>query len=681
MSRPIVVRPGEKGVDTDVEEYLIDRDASVLIQDFISPNGVLRGRRGWAYHDANTIDASSNSVNRRKYILADRTATISTYENATLPELQDGATSAITINSEANAANEYRGTYRDEDFLCSQDGVTPTARYSGSADDIANNAGTWTLTAEQATADYLSGTAGVAATVGQYVQPMTATAATGKRMWHRITAASTTSWTMEDVYSSATLSLIPASTDAYGVARTMFPSVEVWAKGTVSSGSANTLTGYGTDWPSTFDDDKYFVIVDRSAESASPLVGWITGYTSGTSISWSYGGTFSTKYPYIITRAPSFKDIANHKGSLWGIGVAEFPNRLYFFPPGYNPSLPPRAVTPYDIGVNIYDQFERKKDYLADDIDIGGAYSGDDGVAILETDEALLVLLRNSVHGAYGSWPNVTQRPIITGAGCIDRRSAISTDHGQFWASDNGVYHFQYGKFDNLMNGQVQRAFMDQVADFDFSDDSCVLGVTYDHLIVAMTVNGTTKNYVYDLRREMWISNAITNFEPKAMSTVRVPDETEALLFLDNATTTRIGDFTPAFNGTGTYQDADGTSPIPRWTSGSALAQTLGVEGETDIREVIVHANIEDTGADDVSDMSVKVISSGALDKAHGKDTYTAGTIGSRSEGIVDRYKLDVNASGRLHAIDIQMTTTAATLTKVEIPMVVLKVGDESLVT
>lgn len=671
MRRVTLKRPFTGGMVTDVPAHDLGPTYSPFIQDGFVPNGVLRQRAGWAY-DGTTADVADNlvAVYRSQFILADTTRTVTGDDDGDL----------FIHNASASGTALYAGSvqflprcvYRDELILCAQDGLTPLRRYAGVAASSYTSAAS-TFTSGKATISATASNYG-SPEVGMFIYGRTSGTPAFATCFKVIEVNSTTSLTIEDILADATAAVGNPIASATG---TTAPVVSVYNAGTATTagGGPATLTGTGTKWvnggwgavvtdSSTLDSDA--MLLTETGATYGVVV--VTTVTNDTSLAVQKFGAFTDQSYSLLRRCP-FKDAASHKGSLWGTGVAQHPNRVYVAPPAWNPSLPPGFTIPVDVTGASDMESSNPNDFLLDFVDVPTATDGDNVIAILSSPNPLLVLKRKAVYGVFGSFPNFSVDMIADGIGCIDIRSAWSYDEGQFWAGETGIFWYRNGQITDLTAGRINREWRELTRDFDYgSSDYCTLGLSQGYLIVHITTGaGTTqRTYQCNLADGGW--SRISNFTPRFMFTSRIPGEQEKLLAVSNDRQGRVIDFAPALNGEGTAEDDAGSGPrmqayTPEGMDGSSI------DDDTRLIDLAVHANVYDSGAAGTTSMAVSVVTQDALTSS-GTTTTTLTDIDSDTTDRLDRhYYRSVNKRGRRHQVrfDVDTTGTDAASTKVEI--------------
>lgn len=667
-------RPFTRGIITDAPAHDLGPQHTPFAQDGHSPQGVFKQRGGWAY-DGTTADVADNltSVYRNEFVLADVTRTLTGDDDGDL-FIHNASASGTALFT---GSVEYlpRAVYRDELLWCAQDGLTPLRRYSGAGFGSAlSYTGTVSIAILESR---VTGTLVLASDPGSgsYCMPAPSTSDLGPRRWYRALESSTSFVTLENVRpASASISLVAAGGTRFEGMGYTWPAVSIYDAGTASfTDSSGTIDGFGTVW-STGDltintgdangPDAFLLL-----PSGNSLVYSIGSVVDDTELGGGGGnGADVAKSNYAITRRCPFKDVAAHKGSLWGTGVAPYPARVYVGPVGWDIAGPPGEPPPYDPAREM--SSPNANDFLMDFVDVPSPFDGDPNVAILSSPNPLLVLKRGAVYGIYGSYPNFSVDLIADGIGCIDIRSAQSYDEGQFWAGENGIYWYTGGRIIDLTQGRINREWRDLTRDFDYgTSDYCTLSVSQGYLIVHITTAAGTiqRTYLCDLRDQSWQSR-ISNFTPRYMFTSRIDGEQEKLLAVSDARQGRVIDFAPALNGEGTAKDDAGSAPrLQAWTP-------EGIDGtdmDDDSRfiDMSINANVYDAGAAGSTSATVTVVTQDALTE-DAPANLSLDDLDSDTTDRIDRhYYRSVNQRGRRHqvriAVDTLGTDTAAT--KVEI--------------
>jgi hypothetical protein len=651
---------------TDQPAFKIGPQNSAFAQDLVAPEGIARQRRGWAY-DGTTADVADNLVGvyRSKFVLNDNTRTVTGDDDGDL--FVHNASSSGTAIFTGTAVYLPRCVYRDELIWCAQDGTTPLRRYSGATAAVTRSGGTATWTDGEAT---ITGTTwGSAPASGSYVAITMGTGASARIKVHgKVLESTTTSLTVDGLRASSTTSMGEnGDTSQTGLA---YPAVPIYDAGTVTI-AAGAVTGYGTDFSGAgVVVGDHMVVIPADSPPTDPWHASIDASVGSTSIGTLQSANMATKSTYLITRALPFKDAAVHKNSLFGTGVAQYPSRVYIFPPGWNMAMPPGYVLPVDPTVPM--QSSNVNDFLADFVDVPSAYDGDDNVAILSSPSPLLVLKRATVYGIYGSYPNFSVDKIEDGVGCIDLRSAISTNNGQFWAGEHGIYAYVGGQVVDLTEGKINREWRALTRDFDFgTSDYCTIGQVYDHLFVSIVTGAGTTNrcYVFDMANRAWVSR-FTNHKARYFFSAQVDGEEEELYWVGDNDQGRVMKSSVTVNATGIAKDGDGDSPRMQAWTGQGLDGSQSIDDDARMLDLSISHNIYDAGAAGTTEMGVSVVAGGSLE-ANADATKTLTAIDSDTVDRVDRTRFrEVNTKGRLQQvrIDVSTTGTNTAATKIEVP-------------
>lgn len=724
-----IPRPFAGGYRSDVPDYALNANESSYAQDLIYPKGMAHQRWGWAYDDtAAAVAQNLVGVSRDYFALtsayrttaADATGDIWLNGYGSYTKLYDSSTSVTYLP---------RCVYNGDLIWCAQDGETPLLRYAGfnlawASSQNDGGTGTWNIGAGASviTLGTMSLPAGVKVTTpglyatAQYLTSnATKTYAKQPAISVRTLGIDATSVSLEGIRALADSKVAeaPLYITPLGVAYPCVPVYDTGFVASVSSGATSSnITTSGARFSnitlqtSQFSGDALLVL-NTTAGSAHQI-----GSISATSVGGN-ANVISIRAPissltnatYRILRRCPFKDATVHKGSFWGTGVKQYPNRVYVAPPGWNMGLAPQSVEPFDATVDS--DFVDLADFTLQPIDVPSAYDSDPVVALLATSGPLLVLKTASVYGIYGTYPSYEQTLLAQGAGCIDLRSAVTVSGVAYWAGMRGIYMYAGGQIQNITEGRIGEEWQDLMRGWDAGTSYCTIGIVAGQLVVSVggldsTATAAAKvgpdssapsarTFIFDMNSRTW-AGRMTNMKARYMSSSRSKDEIDALLAVSDDRQGRIIDIAPALTGlkytdrsAGTVAPASpadaagsGAPAMQAWT-GSSLAQATGIEGEARFCDAVVHANLCD---------SATPTSSLSLTSAHGEGLYENATstksldaIGADTTDRVDRFKRRVNRSGRLHQLRVAMTTTDSDNTKSEIPEVVITFRDSRRVT
>lgn len=728
-----IPRPFAGGYRSDVPDYALNANESAYANDLIYPKGMAHQRWGWAYDDTSAAVAQNLvGVSRSYFALPGAFRTLAS--DATGDIWLNGYGSYTKVYDTSTAVTYLpRCVYNGDLIWCAQDGETPLLRYAGfnvawSNAQSGGGSGTWnigagasvitlgTMTIDSA---LKSTTPGLFIT-GQYLTS-NATKTNAKQpsicvrsLGIGTDSSSVTSITLEGIRALAANKLDSTALyiTPFGVT---YPCVPVHDTGFVASVSSNptssdiTFTGARfaniTLQTSQFSGDSLLVL-NPTPGSPHQIGGISATSVSGNPDILSIRAPISTltNAQYRVLRRCPFKDATVHKGSLWGTGVKQYPNRVYVGPPGWNMGLAPQAIEPFDPTVD--NDFVDLADFVLQPIDVPSAYDSDPVVALLPTPGPLLVLKTSSVYGIYGTYPSFEQTLVANGAGCIDLRSAVTVDGVAYWAGMRGIYMYSGGQIQDITKGRIEREWQALMRGWDAGTSYCSIGVVANQLVVSLggldstgtasakvgpdNSNPTARTLIFDLNTRTW-TGRMSNMTARYLSSSRSKDEIDALLAVTDSRQGRIVDLAPAFTGlrytdraAGTVaaaspSDAAGSAPAMEAWTGAALAQATGIEGEARFADVVLHANLCD---------SATPTSSLALTTAHGEGLYEQPTTTKSLDPVtadtadrVDRFKRRVNRTGRLHQFRVSMSTTDADNTKSELPEVVMSFRDNRRMT
>lgn len=658
-----IERPGSDGVITDLPAHQLPLRALELGADAIMPQGLIRQRRGWRY-DGTTADVAANllSVGRFKFVLADVTRTLTT------------ASGAIYIHNPSSAGTQIgsvagtwlpRCVYRDELLFCAQDGVTGLRRYAGAAVQVTQSSGSPTYTLGEAT---ISGmTLSAAPPIGGFSDILVGKSSAGRVLVGLLVlTGSTSSVTYSGIRATTTSTTASVTVSQLGRA---FPAVAFYEAGTVTI-SALTATGYGTAWQGAGAKagDAMLTIPPTGDAYLGRLIGDPSSQTAVQVDTLDQ----TTKSAYRLMRGLPFKDAAAHKDSLWGTGVKQHRSRVYVGPQGWDISFPPGFALPVDPTGEM--RSENHLDFLMDFIDVPSPNDADECVALLPSENPLIVLKRRNAYGVYGVYGALDQAmlPGGEGAGCLDIRSAHTLSIGPVWGGSEDVWVYAGGRVRGLTAGKVTREWQQMAASFDPATDRCVIGEKDGVLIVYLSVgNGGTKRcwYVYPFDEggrfnPRWLG-PISNHEPRYMFSSRVEGEADRLFAVQDLDQGRVIDYGPALDGTGPARDDDGTSPMLEMNGSARLAREAGADVDERLLEVAIEANLYDTGGSG-STLGGLVSSKQALDSDAETVTNLA-SMASKNADLTKPYVHPVGVKAGLHQVRLTKTATQTTEQRTEI--------------
>lgn len=715
MRRISIPRPFSGGYKTDVPDYALALNEASYAQDMVAPLGIARQRWGWEYVGSAVTVSNPTSSAKNYFAVPETTVTTLAGSNGRIyAQATDLSWNAITPLVSPSTQYIPRCVYNGEIIYCAQDGVSPLVRYAGvqtfgssvsSGATLTMNAGSMTVVAASSQQAYKGGffTALFPTSAGGYSK--------NPSMSSRVIEASGTNVTLESLRNktssnaSAPVSYVSSSV---GYA---YPAVVVSETGKVSSVSGTTVNFEGTNFSNSvvrslsnsnvpFGSADSLLIQNTTVGSPHEIadiasVGTTVQLTTHVALSGFSNAAFKQ-----LRRCP-FKDAAVHRGSLWGTGVKQYPNRVYVFIPTKDIGLPPAAEKPFDPTLQAgysssnVQGFTRVQDFLAGAYDVPGPYDSSPVVAILSSPGPLLALKSDSVYGMYGTYDatnpsSIEVTRISEGSGCIDIRSAITIESVPHWAGDDGIFSYRNGSIVNLTEGRVQREWEALMRGYVSGTSWVSVGMAgTSYLVVSCggldasktggakngpdTENPTARTLVYDLRLNIWLGR-MTNFNPKHMWSVTPEDGGPALYAVgDTNYSDRIIDAYPALIG-GDPSDDGGSAPRFKAWSTASLAQADGVEGEARLCDAIFHTNLLDSTTP-TSSLDISVLSGGQLDD-QATSTKTLSPITADTVDRVDRFKRVVNRSGRLHQIRVDMSQTDSTNVKSDIPEIVMSFRD-----
>lgn len=663
-----IERPGTDGVITDLPAHQLPLRALERGADAIMPQGLVRQRRGWRY-DGTTADVAANllSVGRFKFVLAAATRTLT----STASEIY-----IHNPSSAGTALGAYAGTwlprcvYNDELIFCEQGGTKGIIRFAGAVTAPGTMSGDSSWTVGEAT---LTGqTFTPAPVVGQFLM-VDAGLNIGGPTWFKIVGVtSATSVTVAGAHASAGSIALIFYWNRYARA---IPCVSIYEAGTINVGSANIITGFGTKFteiPLNSVNYREIAFLVTPPTGDSKLAVTVTDPTSDTSWSGPKISTFSEKSTYQVLAPMPFKDVASHKDSIWGTGVKQHKSRVYVGPQGWDISFPPGFALPFDPISDLTS--DNHRDFLMDFVDVPAPNDADECVAILPSENPLIVLKRRNAYGIYGVYGALDQAmlPGGEGAGCLDIRSAHTLSIGPVWGGSEDVWVYAGGRVRGLTAGKVTREWQQMAAAFDPATDRCVIGEKDGVLVVYLSVgNGGTKRcwYVYPFDEQgrfnpRWLG-PISNHEPRYMFSSRVSGEADRILAVQDLDQGRVLDYGPAIDGTGPARDDDGTSPVLEMNGSARLAREAGADVDERLLEVAIEANLYDTGGSG-SALGGLVSSKQALD-SDAEIVTNLSSMASKNADLTKPYVHPVGVKAGLHQLRLTKTATQTTEQRTEI--------------
>jgi hypothetical protein len=370
-----------------------------------------------------------------------------------------------------------------------------------------------------------------------------------------------------------------------------------------------------------------------------------------------------TDAPYFIMRRSPFTDACVHKGCPVFSGCAQWPARVYFGDVRTNLGLPPghpgNALFPVTNDPQFLSTDPGAFELFPIDVpDVGG----EPIVAIVNVGDAVLVAKRRAFHAVYGAYPDFQQRVVDDGAGCLHRGGAAQTFSGVFVAGDEALYTWRNGRMEDLSFEKTATIWHSFTRHFDPTVDYVTIGERDAHIFVGMSSDQRSRfgEWIYDLRRDEWMSE-ITNFTPRALFSGEQGGASVECLAVSDAHPGQVIDAGHMVLETAPrVPDGNGLGPSFGYESSLALGQSGGLEGETILADIAIHARIDSINPGD-DDLAVSVTSRGGVRREIGKPARvkTLRPLGSTDTQLVDRYDRRVNSKGRLHSVTIQRSSRA----------------------
>jgi hypothetical protein len=681
---------GTGGINTDKPPWAISSTEASAMSDVIIYNGLATQRRGWAnFGPVNSaIDSFTQggiyevrATGITTDVMSANVTVSGASQRAIYARNQTGSTwlPVFTSDNTFITKPEYvaRAQYQDEILFCDRNGIYPMLRYLGSPSQDIYSTLTANIAASSAVIPYSTISSGsIGGEAGVFMYPYVAQETPSFRLIKNTLSSGVGSATAKNlgfVTASATAGAFSV-VQSWG---TTWPAVSVNDSGTVAYTSP-TITGTGTEfsggvWGSVFaPTGKYRPMGDsiRVQDTTSTNGKWtqlaissLAAPSGSPSIvrAMTVRGTLPTLTgaQYDIMRRCPFAEVEVHQECLWGTGVSQYPNRVYYSPRLWDMQTPPELTPPWNGITNFYDPNSGTLRYT----EIEGSGDGDKVVALISSDGPLLILTRRACWGAYGTWPNFQRQLVAAGAGCIDNRSAVGTNaYGHYWAGESGIYGYRAGKVTDLTAGRINTMWRDWMKLYQESTGSYVVaGVTRNHLIIsAYVTRGVTKTMTLacNLGTGAWteLSNIpATSFQAPALSSG------EEQLIASLSGSKQLIDVTPAISMSGTARDANGTSPKLSMTLGSANHN----QGDPDTEARLVELRVGGVvwGAiGDTSSLRIGCASHGATHQAD-DDAILEKTTALTSSPYEDinRSRIRVGNAGRTHEVSIEAAATTST--------------------
>jgi hypothetical protein len=691
--------PGVAGMSPDLEPHMLSaQQAQTVVNGYVGERGILHQRRGWAYFGSTGAGVDLYTIAAEDFLLAGTSRVLSTRFDSSASmgvylDTTTGDDTEIFTGFIANGAEYlWRCSYNDQAIACCQDGLQPARFYSGSAVvDFSSTATSVTYAAGKATVTIGAATA-ASVDRGTYLGLNTLDAGSddGPTVWVRILErVSSTVLTMEDVKASAAGAANNVDI-AYG-AGFAYPCVSVYDAGTGTiDAAADTFVGTGTKWfsgnwgnvTSGLAGDGLLRIVPATGGGAMYQVFDVNSDTSLDVVN----GTSISDCKYHIARRMPAKDADNWNGMLCFAGVHQHKNRVYFWPPGANPALPPGfspiaattgVATPYDPATRL--AYSNPEDFLCDYIEVPARDDDDPIVGIRATRDMLLVAKQHSLHAIVGSYPSFETYPVAHGVGCFDIRSFQTTPVGRVFCDYNGIWLERSGQIANLADeAGFGKAWRTLAHDFHLGlGDRCAVGYDSGHLIVSLDPRvASPVTYVIDVRNpgRPRLVSTWTNHQAIGFASIFLPSLGMNGLYWvgSDAGSGRIANSRPILDESGTARDADGHEPNLDYDSGIITAEQAGVGTDTRLRRVRVDANITNAATSNTP-VTVRVLDSQRFDSASGASVSTdLGTLPSKTSDGVLSYPFQYGRKASQFQVSLDKAATASDESAYELHRIVL---------
>jgi hypothetical protein len=528
---------------TDRQSWELDPQQSPFVQDAIAPKGILALRGNPA-----AVGSAPGANPLVGVFAADIPVLGSGYQQVAVADVAGNVYcyAAPTWYSAGGLGSLglIREIYRGEFIICPQDGKNPVRRFAG----VPNN----TLPAIAAAGGTIATTANSTVITGTGTN-FTTQAPVGSYLL--ISGIHGYAFKVVKVNSATSLSvetLVPVAVSGVSWAATYLGqfglSTPVSWTGTATFTSASTaVTGTAT----AFNSQSLQMGQPAAGDAIGPIGNYtglsaISTITSDTALTLTAGAAITaTSVPYIIFRNMVGREARVHMGTLFITGIDWLPNHIYSIP------------TNQDLGAQTNGIYSYAADYVDANIAIPFTVPSPQArgriVALLSTPEGMLVLRNDSAWMMYGLPPTQTTVIVADGAGCIDLRSAISTEYGQFWCGMDGVYRYTGGRIVDLaaQGGRsrewraLMRTWYGNITDASQKQSYSVsCGVMDGHLLVGVvSATGTVIDqvWVYDLIADCWRSTltavaptSFSKWNPFALTATYLGTTGEALYFVQS---------------------------------------------------------------------------------------------------------------------------------------------------
>lgn len=700
MKRVTIQAPFTDGLVTDVPAHLLGPRMASQAENMLILDNVARRRRGWEFASTAAANGLENitGVKSLRFALAAGSRIIFT----TSAGAYDEVNSTKVVQTHVGVGTPWsfplnrlipRCVYRDELILCDPSGNYGIVRYAGAAwhtgtgsptgarEADYNNVGTFVDSSpDTSTLTYTDGSA-FAWTVGQ----ITNNAQSG---WYanmsnasipsmKVISGTSTTVTVDGVTFDGAFSKSSSYLRSFGGA---YPAVAVYEAGSVTYDSGtNTVTGVGTKWVdvayptisygpvlhSSWPSREAIMFVRDSTGNAfvsmSPLLTSNTSFMLGTGS--PAPASITTPTNHFLLRGLPFADACVHRNSLVGTGCAQYPNRVYICPPGWNMETPPGLSLPLECDSAATYTNADPNVFLVDFVDVPTSIDSDPCVAVMSSPGPVLVLKTDACYGIYGDYPNFTQSLIAQGAGCVDLRSAVDSRWGQFWAGKDGVFRYANGAVSDITGGRINTTWRNLVNTFHgTSGFYCAMGQSADKLLVSIGNSAGGECLSYDLASERW-DGFLSNH--KAVFFDAPSDTSETLLWAagaDMATRTRLRDSGPMVEGSGPVNDGalltTDAAPVMTATTGTGMAQHQGIDGLTKMIDLAVSAEVEGPATGHAKLTPSAEIAGGIDDENENSTTALPAIEPTASVSLIQRTRGRINRKGRTFGVKVDTTST-----------------------
>lgn len=714
-----IQRPFSKGMVTDIPSWELDEQQSPNMQDIIFSGGIATYRGSPAPLTSSAINGAVSTS-----IYAGSLPNIS----LNVPPHLIGTCLANNVglyNFSApgwmwvNPPNSYTTTsiglvreiFNGEALICWQDGTSPINRFSANAsfstglNTLAATAGT-IASGNGITTDYVTDIQGAGSNflssckAGSYITIFNGQY--GITTVRVLSVASDGSMSV-DMPVNFTSSSYFSNYLGQIAQQTVVTDIGV---ATLTNGST-AMSGLGTAWAGiaplngqVLPNDSVF-----GTSASTAFFDFVNSVTNSSTITLklNYAGTTQTQGKYLITRGAVGTEAREHRGVLFMTGVQWAPNRLYYTLFGATPDG--QIANTLSNGWNgLYStSTDIGHASLLQYIPVPSDRSEGSIVALLSSPSPLLILRNDSCYGLFGDVPNQDIRLIADGAGCVDIRSAISNEWGQFWAGYEGIYWYTGGKVVDITQGSRNREWRDLMSNYlqkadvitHFNMNSSVCCGYADHYLLVSVHNhvnsfNVSQTWVYDLQKKVWCGN-FSGIDPQYYTTywpkTQISQSTPQTMYYvpGDFQTNAINDNKTFYQDNGMMRDntSQGTGNYPGTFIGDIPESLDGDFDATDLTKIIENKISYELSGGDGS--TVVAVQSAVDGSALGTD-YTLPTVSTQTEARaypVSDVTLSTTGSlgllGRRHAMRITQTGTKPSHMKIhEVDILIRQRPDRS---